>query len=82
MLKILGKISDWHFRRKLCRSLKQHVRLRLRGIGVCVNGVLDIGIPRTDEDVKLLKKLLSVYDTNVSQLNEYVETARKYIEDP
>ena len=47
-----------------------------------MNGVLDIGIPRTDEDVKLLKKLLSLYDTNVSQLNEYVETARKYIEDP
>lgn len=82
MLKILGKISDWHFRRELRRSLKQHVRLRLRGIGVCVNGVLDIGIPRTDEDLKLLKKLLSLYDDNVFQLNEYVITARKYVEDP
>lgn len=67
------------FKWKLERHIKEGIKVHTKSLAALLNIANKIGIPRTDEDTELMRKVIKTYDDIVLQLEKNLKYARMCI---
>ncbi len=74
-------IKERIFRMKLRKCLKDNVQYRTKALGIYLNAMNIIGIPRNEEEKEILVNAVSKYDEALQELeNTTLKYARIYIQ--
>lgn len=68
------------FKWKLERHIKKGIKVYTKNLAVLLDIANKIGIPRTDDDTGLIRKVIKTYDDIVIQLEENLKYARMCID--
>lgn len=74
-------IKQLLFRHKVNRALKDGIDIYCKSIRLSLRIITDIGMPRNDADLKILKQAVQRYDDAVAELESHVKYARLCIEE-
>ena len=72
-------IKEKIFRIRLEHHLKISVKVMTKALAGYLNIVNEIGIPRSDREKDLLRKVISGYDDTIQKLEDNLRYARMYI---
>lgn len=67
------------FRWKLDLHIKKGIKVHTKILSKLLIIANKIGIPRTENDIELMRKIIKTYDETISKLGENLEYARKCV---